>query len=80
MILKWAIAFVLFAGDVPIDRRLFLLDPDDTKTQAQCREAVVILEKEAAKQGLGVWAECIEINYKAPDPKKPTDKKSEVTS
>lgn len=80
MILKWAIAFVLMAGDVPVKRHLLLLDPDEIKTAADCATFVTLLEKEAAKASLGIWAKCIEVDYKPPAKGKPNDKKSEVTS
>lgn len=80
MILKWSIALVLFVGDMPVEKHLLVLDPEKTKTSADCAAAVDALKHEAAKAGMGLWAKCIEVDWVPPAKTKPNDKKSEVTS
>lgn len=80
MILKWVIVAVLYSGPVVVNSKVFTLDPDEYKTHADCEKLRGDLVKDAVEQGHVVRAKCIELNFYPPDPKKPADKKSEVTS
>ena len=82
MILKWAIAAVLIVGNVPVQRQLFMLDPETVKTEADCLALI-----EETRQGLKaekpdsvLVAKCIELPWEPPPKTTPHDKKSEVTS
>lgn len=82
MILKWAIAAVLMMGEVPMERRLFILDPAIVKTQAECEALIGNLAGEIAKAqpDWTLVAKCVDIEYHAPAKTLPRDKKSEVAS
>lgn len=84
MILKWAVAAVLFYGEVPLEQHVFFLDPAKIRTEKECKAELEKIREGVAKenQELTLWGKCIEIDYKARpvDKSKPSDKKSEVTS
>lgn len=82
MILKWCVVVVLLMGDVPLHRQLFLFDPEEVKTEADCQKLVAELIENVKKErpGVTVKAKCVDIEHKAADKAKPNDKKSEVTS
>lgn len=82
MILKWAIAAVLIVGGVPVNRQLFLLNPEQVKTEADClllvEETRIGINKESPEAVL--VAKCVELPWTPPPKTLPHDKKSEVAS
>lgn len=61
MTLKWIIVAVLFAGEVPVNSKLFALDPDKVKTEAECRKVVEELAEEVKKAEAELWATCVQV-------------------
>jgi hypothetical protein len=66
MIVKWIIVALAFVGDVPTNSRIFLLDPDIVKSEADCRAEIEKLAVSAKKHDVDLWAECIEIKRSPP--------------
>ena len=66
MTLKWLIVVLVFAGDIPMDRKVFLLDPDVTKTEADCRGDLEKLRFAAKEASVDLWADCIEVKRAPP--------------
>lgn len=80
MILKWVIVAALYVGTDVVSSKVFALDPDVYKTAADCETFRADLLKQSEAGGHTVMAKCVELDFRPPDPKKPSDKKSEVTS
>lgn len=67
MIIKWIVVAFAFMGDVPANSRIFLLDPEVVKTEADCRAEIAKLAEKARKSEVDLWAECVEVK-RAPPP------------
>lgn len=80
VIVQWVIIAALYSGPVVANSKIFMLDADEYKTEADCEKLRADLIKEAESGGLTVRAKCVNLDFHPPDPKKPDDKKSEVTS
>lgn len=67
MTIKWIIVALAFVGDVPTNSRIFLLDPEVVKSEADCRAEIAKLAEAAKARSVDLWAECIEVR-RAPPP------------
>lgn len=71
--MTWIIVAIFFIGDAPMNSKLFALDPEQVKTQAECRVELAKLLEIAKKREADMWAECVEVKHETPKLKKERD-------
>lgn len=71
--MKWIVLAILFVNGIPVNDRVFLLDPAEVKTRDDCMKELAKMKSVAEKRGADVFLECIDVNRVPPKFKKEQD-------
>lgn len=59
--MKWLIVAIAFVGDVPINSKIFTLDPAEVQTAERCQKDADDLIARGKERGVEIWAACLEV-------------------
>jgi hypothetical protein len=59
--MKWIVLALLFVNGIPVNSRIYEMDPEQVKTEADCKAEVAVMQEVAKKRNADVFLKCIEV-------------------